>query len=173
MSYCVPNVLCCLKWDWSKLHGSRETFCDPPWAFLHPFLASSFPLCRNFSKGTRRYRDSARLLGESCWSKKWRGHLGKVARTSRNSLQVSGGGVGVQGQWTRGINWHQSWNQIQTLKDCLSCHIYCAQLGVPWDKMDGWSRAVSSPCTLGASQCVCTLFTRLLYSPRPLCVLPV
>jgi len=40
-------------------------------------------------------------------------------------------GCGCIGTFDSGLTWAQSWNQIQTLKDFLSCHIYCAQLGSP------------------------------------------
>ena len=47
---------------------------------------------------------SGGLLGDSCWrfvlSKKFEG--GKISRKSRNSRNMSGGGVGAQGQLTRG-----------------------------------------------------------------------
>ena len=51
-------------------------------------------------------------------------------------------------------HWSPSWNQIQTLKDCLCCHIYCTQLGTSWDSIVGcllkrtkqWSRSgLTSP----------------------------
>ena len=38
----------------------------------------------------------------------------------------------------------QYWNQIQTLKDCLCCHIYCAHLGTPWYQIVGDSRTGSN-----------------------------
>jgi len=46
------NALCCLKPDWSKLYTScfRDAFWCPPSTLLHPVLASSFPLDRNFSE---------------------------------------------------------------------------------------------------------------------------
>jgi len=73
------------------------------------------------------------------------GLLGKKnAQKSRNSRRMSCGGVAAQGQLTRSVNWWKSWNQIQTLKDCLCCHIYCLQLGAPWGKIVGASRAVSN-----------------------------
>ena len=75
-------------------------------------------------------------LGQITWwivmTKKMRGHSGeKIAQKSRNSWRVSGGGVGTGGMVINCKNWRKSWNQIQTLKDCLCCHIYCAQLGTP------------------------------------------
>jgi len=33
--------------------------------------------------------------------------------------------------WLRARNWRKSWNQIQTLKNCLYYCIYCAQVGSP------------------------------------------
>jgi len=49
-----------------------------------------------------------------------------------------------------GPKWAQSWNQIQTLKDCLCCHIYCAQLGAHVGKIVGASvqSLIGSPGTL-------------------------
>ena len=43
-----------------------------------------------------------------------------------------------------GLKWSQSRSQIQTLKDCLSRHICCAQLGIPWRKIIGACCAVST-----------------------------
>ena len=83
------------------------------------------------------YRDSARLLNRA--EQQSEGPLrNKIARKSRNSWFMSGGGVGAQG-----VNWRTFWNQIQTLKDCLCCHIYCAYLGKPWHRTVSASRAVS------------------------------
>ena len=46
----------------------------------------------------RGYRNSARLLGESCWQKKLWGHSGKkFAQKSRNSCTVNGWGCGCRG----------------------------------------------------------------------------
>jgi len=62
--------------------------------------------------------------------KKIEGPLGKKnAQEQNNRRRVSGRGVGAEGMVTKSTNWHkpESWNQIQTLKDCLYCHIYCAQ----------------------------------------------
>ena len=51
------------------------------------------------------YRDSARLLDELS-DKNIEGPLGKnIARKSRNSSRVSGGGVGSEGMVTKGANW--------------------------------------------------------------------
>jgi len=38
----------------------------------------------------------------------------------------------------------ESWNQDQTLTDCLCCHMSCAQHGTPWHQSLGPSRAVSN-----------------------------
>jgi len=38
----------------------------------------------------------------------------------------------------------QSWNSIQTLKECLCCHIYCTQLRAHLGKIVGASCAVSN-----------------------------
>ena len=67
-------------------------------------------------------------------NKKIEGPLGKkIAQKSRNRRRVSGRGVGAEGIVTKGANWRkpESWKQIQTLKDCLYCQIYCARLGPP------------------------------------------
>jgi hypothetical protein len=59
--------------------------------------------------------------------KKMRGHSGKKnARKSRNSCRVNGRGCGCTGTVDSGPKCAQAWNQIQTLKECLCCHIYCA-----------------------------------------------
>jgi len=82
------------------------------------------------------------------------GSLGQnIVRKSRNSCTVSGGGVGAKG--TKGVNWRQSWKQIQTLKECLCCHIYCARLGTPWHRTVAACRAVliGSPGTLVCVSC--------------------
>jgi len=63
---------------------------------------------------------------------------------------MNGGGVGAHRQLTPGLRWAQFWKQIQTLKECLCCHIYCVDLGTPWYQIVGDSRTVStgSPSTL-------------------------
>jgi len=90
----------------------------------------------------RVLRHSARLLGESCWPKNEGQLEKKIAQELRNSHKLSSSGE--QGQVTQGINWRKSWNQMQTLKDCLCCHICCAQLETSWDAIVGASRAVSN-----------------------------
>ena len=67
----------------------------------------------------------------------------KIARKLRISHRVNGGGVGAHGQLTQGANWSKSQNQIQTLKECLCCHIYCAHLETPWHRTVTAFRAVS------------------------------
>ena len=44
---------------------------------------------------------------------------------SRNSRSVSGGGVGAEGMVIKGANWRspETHLMIQTLKECLYCHI--------------------------------------------------
>jgi len=84
------------------------------------------------NNSSRGHRDSARLLGESCWQKKLRGHSGKkFARKSRNSWRLNVWGCGCIGTVDSGPKCAQSWNQIQTLKNCISCHIYCAHFCTP------------------------------------------
>ena len=76
-------------------------------------------------------------------TKKLTGCLGKkIARKSRNSCCMNGGGVGAHRQLTRGLRWAHFWKQIQTLKECLCCHIYCVHLGTPWYQIVGDSRTV-------------------------------
>jgi len=70
-------------------------------------------------------------LGQITWwivmTKKMRGHLGKkIAQKSRNSCRVNGRGCACIGTVDSRRNFTQSYNQIQTLKECLCCHIYCA-----------------------------------------------
>jgi len=55
---------------------------------------------------------------------------GPFGEKSRNSRWASVGDVGTEGIMTKGADWRKSWNQIQTLKECLCCHIYCAHLGI-------------------------------------------
>ena len=74
------------------------------------------------------YTDMARLLGESC-VQKMRGHLGKkIVPKSRNKLSSERLGCGSIRTVDSRRKFAQFWNQIQTLKECLCCHIYCAQL---------------------------------------------
>jgi len=73
-------------------------------------------------------------------TKKW--GLKKIARKSRNSCRLNGRGYECIGTVDSGPKWAQSWNQIQTLTECLGCHIYCAQLEPPWVTIVGASRAV-------------------------------
>jgi len=62
---------------------------------------------------------------------------------------MSGGGVGAEGMVTNLPNFASTWNQIQTLKDCLCCHFCCAQLVTSWDAIVGACRApIESPGTL-------------------------
>jgi len=92
---------------------------------INDFLKTPQSLvCPNVAGVGGGYQDSARLLGES-WRKKISGHSGKrIAQKSRK--------IGRSCGFTRTAdterNFAQSQNQIQTLKECLFCHIYCAQL---------------------------------------------
>jgi hypothetical protein len=72
-----------------------------------------------------------------------RGHW--IAPKSRNSCRASGAEVGAEGIVTKGTNQRKSQNQIQTLKECCCCHVYCAHL---WYHSVGASRAVGSPCVV-------------------------
>ena len=74
--------------------------------------------------------------GQITWrivmTKKMRGHL------HRNRELAGEWAVGVwvhRDSWLEAKNWRKSWNQIQTLKNCLYYCIYCAQLGSPWGKI--------------------------------------
>jgi len=58
-------------------------------------------------------------------------------------------GRGCIGTFDSGPKCAQSWNQIQTLKDCLFCHIYCANLGKPWH------RTVTTSCTVSNRKSRC------------------
>jgi len=61
--------------------------------------------------------------------KKLRVHSGeKVAQKSRNSCTVNGRGCGCIGTVDSRRNFAQSYNQIQTLKECFFCHNCGAQL---------------------------------------------
>ena len=68
----------------------------------------------------------------------------KNKRKTRKKLYSERWGRGRRGHGDKGRKLAQSWNQIQTLKDCLCCHIYCAQLGPPWARIVGACRAVSN-----------------------------
>ena len=58
-----------------------------------------------------------------------RGHSGeKIAHESRNSCRVNGRSCGCTRTADTERNLAQSQNQIETLKECLLCHIYCAKL---------------------------------------------
>jgi len=51
------------------------------------------------------------------------------------------------GSWEHGDEFRHrspSWNQHQTLIDCLCCYIYCAQRWPPWATIVGASQAVSN-----------------------------
>ena len=69
---------------------------------------------------------------KSAWQKKLRGNRKKIVRKSRNSRKLSSGGVGAKDMVTKSENWRQSWNQIQTVKECLCCQNFYAHLGTPW-----------------------------------------
>jgi len=114
-------------------------------------LASSFPPDRNLPGGNDLYHSCTSFEGAS-----WRGKtiftwfigwilpqkiqgLPIIEHKSTKSRRMGGGGVGATGMVTKGINWRQSWNQIQTLKECLCCHIFCAQVGAPCSKIVGAS----------------------------------
>jgi len=81
-------------------------------------------------------------LLNSFWN--WEATQEKKCTEVEKCRRVSGDGVGAKGIVAKGENWCESWNQIQTLKECLCCQIYCAYLGAPWCKIVGASRAVSN-----------------------------
>ena len=73
----------------------------------------------------RGYRDCPDYLVNH-GQKKMRGDSGKKsAHKSRNSFQVNGRSCGCTRTADTEHNFAQSWNQIQTLKICHCCHIYC------------------------------------------------
>jgi len=77
--------------------------------------------------------------------KKIEGPFGKkLARKSRNSCRVNCRGCGCMRTVDSGPKCAQSWNQIQTLKECLCCHNYCAQFEPRWAILVLASRAVSN-----------------------------
>jgi len=72
-------------------------------------------------------------LGQITWwivmTKKMRGHSGKKnVRKSRNRCRVNGRSCGCIGTVDAGPKFAHSWNQIQMLKECFYCRIYCAHL---------------------------------------------
>jgi len=71
----------------------------------------------------REYQDSARLLGESCWQELEE----QIARKSRNSRRMSSGEMGAEGMVRNLPNCSPTYNQMQTLKECLCCRIYSAR----------------------------------------------
>ena len=65
-----------------------------------------------------RYRDSARLLGESCWQKKIEGPLGeKIARKPRNSERWGSGG---RGHVKKGANWRSPETKYKRWKNAFA-----------------------------------------------------
>jgi len=74
--------------------------------------------------------------------------LKRIARKSRNSWSMRGGGCEYIGTFDSVIKCYRSLNQIQTLKDCLSHHIYCAHLGTLWH------RAVTAFCAVSYTNLV-------------------
>jgi len=78
-------------------------------------------------------------------SKKLRSHLGKkIAEKSRNSCQVNGRGCGSIGTVDSVSKCSKSYNEIQTLKECLFCHICCSQLCAHLRAIVTGSRTVSN-----------------------------
>ena len=90
-----------------------------------------------------------------------RGHSGKkFAQKSRNKLLSERWGDERTRTVDAGPKCAQSWNQIQTLKECLCFHIYCAHLGTPWYSQShlGWhSRMLFQSSKLKARS---SLFTK-------------
>jgi len=84
-------------------------------------------------------------------------------RKSRNSRVVRGGGVGAKGMVTKGVNWRQSSNQVQTLHECLCCHICYAHLGTPWHRTVTRIFSASFPQDLRPSQMECFCDTCLMF----------
>jgi len=76
----------------------------------------------------------------------------KIARKSRNSCRVNGRGCGCTGTVDSRRNCAQSENQIQTLNECLRCHIYCAHywprlaaIGRDWPRL---AAIATAPCAV-------------------------
>ena len=99
---------------------------------------------------------------------KMRGHSGKtITQKSRNSCFLNGRSCGCMGTVDSRCNFAQSQNQIQTLKKCLYCHMYCAQLWAHLGAIATAFCAVSNrhPCALRMSRHQPRLF-RILHFHR-------
>ena len=76
-------------------------------------------------------------------TQKLRGHSGEKLYEHREIDATWTVGVWVPWAWWQIFTIVSQWNQIQTLKDCLCCYIYCVQLGTSWNAVVQASRAVS------------------------------
>ena len=81
-----------------------------------------------------------RIVLQKTWGAIWK----KSSRKSRKKPAGERWGCEFVGTLDSGRKLAQSWNQIQTLKDCLCTHIYCAQPGTSWDAIDVACCAVSN-----------------------------
>ena len=117
----------------SPMAAMAEQLCSNPWGTA--LFKAKF--------GTTRGTQPDYLMNRA--DKKIEGPFGEknISRKSRNICRLNGGGVRAHGHFTQGANWRQSQNHIQTLKECLCCHTYCAHLGTPWYQIVGACRAVS------------------------------
>jgi len=78
-------------------------------------------------------------------TKKLKGHSRKkFAQKSRNNWCVNGRGCGCIGTVDSGPQCAQSWDQTQTIKNNISCHIYCVYRCTHLDRTVTASRAVSN-----------------------------
>jgi len=122
-------------------------------------------LVRPRGRGSSLNRGGSEGTGQITWwivlTKKMRGHSGKkFAQKSRNKLLSERWGDERTRTVDAGPKCAQSWDQIQTLKECLCFHIYCAHLGTPWYSQShlGWhSRMLFQSSKLKARS---SLFTK-------------
>ena len=81
----------------------------------------------------------------NCWKKKLRGHSGKKMH---GDLETIAGrerwGSGCRGHDEKERNVAQSWNQIQTLKNYIYCHMYCAHFSTALHQIVGDMSTVPS-----------------------------
>ena len=118
--------------------------------YWHLNRAHGYIISGSFAKNDlqRGYRDSVKLLRELCWPTKWGATRVKIldnkAGKSRISHRVSSGGSGSTRTVDAGHKYAPSWNQIQTLKDCLCCYCYCVHHDTHLYRTVTASRAVSN-----------------------------
>ena len=113
---CLRQHSALRDFEHSQMH-TKVTLILPPLKW--PLQAFRGPLSQSFSK--EKVADKKIL---------WKIRRGwqKNNEKSRNSCNVSGGGVGAGGMETYLSGSSSSWNQQSTLTVCFCCHIYCAQV---------------------------------------------